>query len=80
MPYLKIREHRAGRNAELDGLMPALFDKIIPRLLRPLESEGRKIRPSLVYGDLWHRNTGIIEGDREGGTVYDPAGFWAHNE
>ncbi|KAL6790219.1 Fructosamine kinase domain-containing protein [Trichoderma sp. SZMC 28013] len=47
----------AGRNAELDGLMPALFDKIIPRLLRPLESEGRKIRPSLVYGDLWHRNT-----------------------
>ncbi|KAL6798844.1 Fructosamine kinase domain-containing protein [Trichoderma sp. SZMC 28013] len=77
---LKVREDRAGRNPELDELMPALFDKIIPRLLRPLESEGRTIRPSLVHGDLWYGNTGIIDGDTEEGIVYDPASFWAHNE
>ncbi|KAL7903975.1 Fructosamine kinase domain-containing protein [Trichoderma velutinum] len=78
---LKVREDRAGyNNPELDELMPALFDKIIPRLLRPLESDGRTIRPSLVHGDLWYGNTGIINGDTEEGIVYDPASFWAHNE
>ncbi|KAL6790202.1 Fructosamine kinase domain-containing protein [Trichoderma sp. SZMC 28013] len=77
---LKVREERAGHDLELDELMPALFDKIIPRLLRPLESEGRTIRPSLVHGDLWYGNTGIIDADTEKGIVYDPASFWAHNE
>ncbi|KAL7801490.1 Fructosamine kinase domain-containing protein [Trichoderma afarasin] len=77
---LKVREDRAGHNLELDELMPALFDKIIPRLLRPLESEGRAVRPSLVHGDLWYGNTGIVDGDTEEGIVYDPASFWAHNE
>ncbi|KAL7945336.1 Fructosamine kinase domain-containing protein [Trichoderma barbatum] len=77
---LKVREDRAGYNPELDELMPALFDKVIPRLLRPLESDGRTIRPSLVHGDLWYGNTGIIDGDTEEGIVYDPASFWAHNE
>ncbi|KAL6700738.1 Fructosamine kinase domain-containing protein [Trichoderma pleuroticola] len=77
---LKVREDRAGHNPELDELMPPLFDKIIPRLLRPLETGGRTIRPSLVHGDLWYGNTGIIDGDTEEGIVYDPASFWAHNE
>ncbi|KAH6611491.1 hypothetical protein Trco_001511 [Trichoderma cornu-damae] len=77
---LKVREERAGLNPELDALLPSLFDKVIPRLLRPLESGGRKIRPSLVHGDLWYGNTGIIDGDTDEGIVYDPASFWAHNE
>lgn len=77
---LKIREDRAGHNLELAELMPVLFDKIIPRLLRPLESKGRTIQPSLVHGDLWYGNTGITDGDTKEGIVYDPASFWAHNE
>lgn len=77
---LNIREERAGPNPELDALLPHLFDKVIPRLLRPLESGGRKIKPSLVHGDLWYGNAGIIDGDTEKGIVYDPASFWAHNE
>jgi fructosamine-3-kinase len=77
---LKVREERAGHNLELDALLPQLFDKVIPRLLRPLESGGRKIKPSLVHGDLWYGNAGIIDGDTEEGIVYDPASFWAHNE
>ncbi|KAI0378272.1 Fructosamine kinase-domain-containing protein [Hypomontagnella monticulosa] len=77
---LKIRQERAGPNAELAALLPPLFDKVIPRLLRPLESNGRKILPSLVHGDLWYGNAGIIDEGTEEGIVYDPASFWAHNE
>jgi hypothetical protein len=60
-------------------LLPALFDKVIPRLLRPLESNGRKVEPSLVHGDLWYGNAAVIDetGDP---IVFDPSSFWAHNE
>ncbi len=76
---LKVREDRAGLNAELDALLPALFGRVIPRLLRPLESNGRKIKPSLVHGDLWCGNAAI---DSQTGApiLFDPASFYAHNE
>ncbi|KAI1660619.1 NADP-dependent oxidoreductase domain-containing protein [Daldinia decipiens] len=77
---LRIREERAGPDADLDSLLPTLFNRIIPRLLRPLESDGRKILPSLVHGDLWYGNAGIVDEGTEEGIVYDPASFWAHNE
>ncbi|KAI0135871.1 Fructosamine kinase-domain-containing protein [Daldinia grandis] len=77
---LEIREERAGPNVELDGLLSTLFSRVIPRLLRPLESDGRKILPSLVHGDLWYGNAGIVDEGTEEGIVYDPASFWAHNE
>jgi protein-ribulosamine 3-kinase len=48
-----------GYDPEFDVLIPALFDTVIPRLLRPLESEGRRVKPSLVHGDLWFANSGI---------------------
>lgn len=77
---LKVREERAGPNEELDAVLPPLFDKVIPRLLRPLESDGRKVKPSFVHGDLWCGNASIFDEGTEEGMVYDPAGFWAHNE
>ncbi|KAK5656580.1 hypothetical protein OQA88_4559 [Cercophora sp. LCS_1] len=77
---LKVREERAPPSDELNALLPALFDKVIPRLLRPLESHGRKIQPSLVHGDLWCGNASIIDQSTEEGIVYDPSSFWAHNE
>lgn len=76
---LKVRDERAGPNAELDSLLPALFEKIIPRLLRPLESGGRKIQPSLVHGDLWCGNAAVVKGTGHP-IVFDPASFYAHNE
>ena len=70
---------RGGPCQELDELMPALFSKVIPRLLRPLETAGNSIQPSLVHGDLWCGNAAIdSEADRP--LVFDPASFWAHNE
>lgn len=76
---LRLREERAGPSPELDAVLTPLFETVIPRLLRPLESNGRTVKPSLVHGDLWYGNASIIEGTREG-IVYDPASFWAHNE
>jgi protein-ribulosamine 3-kinase len=77
---LKVREERASRNVELDSLLPTLFNKVIPRLLSPLESDGRQIKPALVHGDLWYGNAGIVDRTTGKGIIYDPASFFAHNE
>lgn len=68
-----------GYDAEFDVLMPIIFEKVIPRLLRPLESEGRSVKPSLVHGDLWYGNSGT---DRVSGEclVFDACCFYAHHE
>lgn len=49
------REAR-GPSEEIEALLIPLFEKVIPRLLRPLESHGRSVRPALLHGDLWHGN------------------------
>lgn len=76
---LDLEIERKGTNEELVALSRALFEKVIPRLLRPLESDGRKVTPSLVHGDLWYANAGI---DVKNGTplVFDACCFFAHNE
>ena len=68
-----------GKDDEMDELLPIIFDRVIPRLLRPLESNGRSVKPSLVHGDLWYANSGI---DAEGGEslIFDACCFYAHNE
>ncbi|CAJ2505419.1 Uu.00g128130.m01.CDS01 [Anthostomella pinea] len=77
---LNVRQERAGPCAELDELLPVMFEKVIPRLLRPLETGGNTIKPSLVHGDLWCGNAAIIAKNKGDSVVYDPASFWAHNE
>ncbi|KAK7429332.1 hypothetical protein QQZ08_004144 [Neonectria magnoliae] len=76
---LDLEIERKGPNEELDVLTLALFDKVIPRLLRPLESEGRSVKPSLVHGDLWYANAGIDVGTGQP-LVFDSCCFFAHNE
>ncbi|KAL2167194.1 hypothetical protein VTG60DRAFT_1606 [Thermothelomyces hinnuleus] len=76
---LRVREERAGPDEQLDSLLPALFDKVIPRLLRPLETNGRKVKPVLVHGDLWFGNCAVDQGTGEV-FVFDPAAFYGHNE
>jgi protein-ribulosamine 3-kinase len=41
-----------GQNDDLDELKKHLFEKVIPRLLRPLETGGRSITPCLIHTDL----------------------------
>lgn len=68
-----------GQDSEMDELLEALFSKVIPRLLRPLQTGGRSIKPSLCHGDLWHGNVGVDMGTDEP-ILYDPCATYAHNE
>lgn len=63
---------------ELDKLVSGLFNKVIPRLLRPLTVLG-SIKPVLVHGDMWYGNCSI---DTQTGRpiVFDAYAFWAHKE
>lgn len=76
---LDLEIERKGQSDELDALADVLFAKVIPRLLRPLESDGRSVKPTLVHGDLWYANSGI---DMNNGQplVFDACCFYAHNE
>ncbi|GAB1314259.1 hypothetical protein MFIFM68171_04469 [Madurella fahalii] len=68
-----------GSDPELEELIPVLFDKVIPRLLRPLESDGRSVKPSLVHGDLWYANAGL-DASTGRSLIFDACCFYAHNE
>lgn len=76
---LNLELEAKGPDPEFDVLVPVLFDKVIPRLLRPLESEGRSVKPSLVHGDLWYANSGI-DVDTGESLIFDACCFYAHNE
>ncbi|KAI1178950.1 Fructosamine kinase-domain-containing protein [Nemania sp. FL0916] len=65
---------------ELDIVEKRLISTVIPRLLRPLESDGRSIKPSLIHADLWEGNTGTSFDDNGNVYVFDSAAFYAHNE
>ena len=52
---------------------------MIPRLLEPLQSEGRSIKPCLVHGDLWDENT-ATDMDTGEPFIFDAGSFYAHNE
>ncbi|KAI1477792.1 Fructosamine kinase-domain-containing protein [Daldinia eschscholtzii] len=76
---LELEQDAQGPNDEIREMITPFFDKVVPRLLRPLETGGRSIRPSLIHGDLWHGNA---ETDAETGApvIFDAASFYAHNE
>lgn len=76
---LKLELEAKGHDPEFDKLVPIIFEKVIPRLLRPLESDGRSVKPSLVHGDLWYANAGI-DLDKDEAFVFDACCFYAHNE
>lgn len=76
---LKLNTERVGTSEQLERLLPNIFDKVIPRLLRPLESGGRTVKPALIHGDLWCGNAAVDQED-DSPIVFDPCCFWAHNE
>ncbi len=67
------------RPPEMEELLPSLFEKVIPRLLRPMEIGGRHVKPCLIHGDLWDGNCSTsIEKDRP--ILFDACCLWGHNE
>ncbi|KAI9847101.1 MAG: hypothetical protein M1837_003219 [Sclerophora amabilis] len=77
--FIKQEKAVRGPSEELDELLPVFFDKVVPRLLRPLETGGRKIEPCLLHGDIWYGNIAKHAATDEP-IMFDPAAFWAHNE
>lgn len=76
---LGVEEEVHGLDPEMKQLSEALMEKVIPRLLRPLETGGRQIQPRLVHGDLWDGNTST---DVATGLpiIFDAPAIYAHNE
>jgi len=84
--YVKLLQHVIdvdfdlnGPWDELDKAEKRLIQIVIPRLLDALSEGDRKIKPSLIHGDLWEGNIGTAF---DGGNVhlFDSAAFYAHNE
>lgn len=75
---LELEREAQGPSEELDELASKLYEKVIPRLLRPLTVLGT-IKPTLIHGDLWYGNccTDVATGEP---IVFDACAFWAHNE
>lgn len=55
------------------------MNRVLPRYLQPLETDGRSIQPTLMHTDLWPGNI-KYKLDNESVMVYDANAFWAHNE
>jgi protein-ribulosamine 3-kinase len=68
-----------GLHEEMQGLFKAVIKKVIPRLLRPLETGGREIQPHLVHGDLWDGNTSTDAATYKP-IIFDASSMYAHNE
>ncbi|KAL8907432.1 MAG: hypothetical protein Q9207_001402 [Kuettlingeria erythrocarpa] len=68
-----------GPNEEIRSLTKPFFAKVVPRLLRPLETGGRSIKPCLIHGDLWHGNA-TMDAETHLPIIFDAACSYAHNE
>lgn len=76
----ETEERACGPHDErLRTLKTAWFDMVIPRYLRPLESNGRSVTPCLVHADLWPGNCRYTR-NMDTACVYDANAFWGHNE
>jgi fructosamine-3-kinase len=75
---LELERDAQGPSGELDGLAAKLYDKVIPRLLRPLAALG-SFEPVAIHGDLWYGGccTDMATGKP---IVFDACVFYAHNE
>jgi protein-ribulosamine 3-kinase len=64
---------------EFHAVADLILDICVPVLLRPLQADGRSIKPCLVHGNIWDMNTAT---DVETGEpfVFDGSAMYAHNE
>lgn len=64
---------------EFDVVSRLVLEKVVPRLLLPLQSDGRVLKPSLVHGDCWDGNT-AMDGTTWEAFIFDVCSFYGHNE
>ena len=64
---------------EFDVVCKLTLEKVVPRLLLPLQTDGRILKPCLVHGNCWDGNTAM--GMQTGKTfIFDVCSFYGHNE
>jgi fructosamine-3-kinase len=70
---------RNGPWPEYERAIEQVASKVIPRLLEPLQANGRELKPCIIHGDLWEGNMGI---NMETGDsiLFDAGSYFAHNE
>lgn len=68
-----------GEDEELATLTEEFIQKPVARLLRPLQTGGRNIKPSLCHGDLWDDNI-RIDADTKQPILFDSCAFYGHAE
>ncbi|KAL8643144.1 MAG: hypothetical protein Q9226_008426 [Calogaya cf. arnoldii] len=72
-------ERSQGIDEEVRYLEGEILSKVVPRLLRPLETGGRHITPRLIHGNIWDGNTSMnVSTDLP--VFYDATCIHAHNE
>ncbi|KAK7754392.1 hypothetical protein SLS62_003685 [Diatrype stigma] len=76
---LEYVQRERGEDPELVQIAEAFIEKIIPRLLRPLQTGGRNIKPALCHGDLWDGNI-QIDVETQQPILFDSCCFYGHNE
>ena len=64
---------------EMEPYLDPFFNVVIPRLLRPLQSDGRRLVPVLLHNDIWYGNVARKVGTGEP-IIYDPGAMWGHHE
>ncbi len=75
----EFEERTHGPDPEMQKLEEAILTKVVPRLLRPLETGGRMIQPRLIHGDIWDGNVSTrVEDDSP--VIFDACCIYAHNE
>lgn len=68
-----------GNDPELAEVAESFIQTVIPRLLRPLQTGGNKIKPTLCFGDLWDANIQIDVLTNKP-ILFDPCCFYGHHE
>ena len=72
-------ERSQGPDPEVQELCREILSKVIPRLLRPLETWGRHIQPRLVHGDIWDGNVST-NSETNKPVIFDATCIYGHNE
>lgn len=76
---MENEERSQGSDPEVQALCKETLSKVVPRLLRPLETGGRTIQPRLVHGDIWDGNVST-DVTSDGPVIFDATCIYGHNE
>lgn len=76
---IRMDKEKHGEWPEFSRICDLILNIVIPRLLEPLQSDGRTIKPCLVHGDLWDENT-ATDMDTGEPFIFDAGSFYGHNE